>query len=159
VIVELDPNVRLPSYNSPEERDQLAEAAARSIVEQALKKAEEEEEEEEEEVVVEPVRKISGSEPTSKMKIGEEDDDDDDNASNISALSGASLTEEVQEDGSVVIDNPGLFPYPEDIPDRIRLCYRGKGEMKPVWFGNSKTNPGFKVRAPDGSICKFIIYH
>ena len=126
VIVELDPNVRLPSYNSPEERDQLAEAAARSIVEQALKKAEdEEEEEEEEEEVVEPVRKISGPEPTSKMKIGEEDEDDDDNASNVSALSGASLTEEVQEDGSVVITDPGVYTLPDDITDRIRLCYKG----------------------------------
>ena len=146
-IVDLDPSALLSV--KPEERDN----AARKLVEDAMKKAEEEEVEEE---VVEP-RNYGGLDPPVRMKS--EDDEDDDNASNISALSGASLTEEVQEDGSVVIDNPGLFPYPEDIPDRIRLCYRGKGEMKPVWFGNSKTNPGFKVRAPDGSICKFIIYH
>ena len=179
VIVELDPNVRLPSYNSPEERDQLAEAAASSIVEQALKKAEDDEEEEEE--VVEPVRKISGPEPTSKMKIGEEDEDDEDNASNVSALSGASLTEEVQEDGSVVITDPGVYTLPDDITDRIRLCYKGiffktyikihsfinnlfdlgMGGMKPVWLGNSNSNPGFKYNnnGTEGNFSIFSTHH
>jgi hypothetical protein len=95
-------------------------------------------------------------------------EDEDDNASNVSALSGASLTEEVQEDGSVIITDPGNYPQPEDLTDRIRLCYKGKycivffityietnsfiyhlfglgmGGMKPVWLGNSNSNPGFK---------------
>lgn len=199
VIVELDPNVRLPSYNSPEERDQLAEAAARSIVKQALKKAEDEEEEvveeTEEEFEEHWKTRVSDDDYFAKVEVVQDItargsvavaargaaavgaaranaaavvEDDDDNASNVSALSGASLTEEVQEDGSVVITDPGNYPQPEDLTDRIRLCYKGKycivffityietnsfiyhlfglgmGGMKPVWLGNSNSNPGFK---------------
>jgi hypothetical protein len=86
-----------------------------------------------------------------KMIMKREDDD----ASNISGL-------------SVIINDPGVYPLPDDIIDSIRLCYKGKynaiffitfiqynisiyhlfdlgmSGMKPVWLGNSPSNPGFK---------------